>query len=179
MIYQARVWHKEPVAKCKGSPGECNFHGSCMYACGATPHPAPVNARLREALRNARWRIANLSRSAVPFEDPLDGPVLREADAALSEADALAADELYALGQERDALKAEVERLRADAERYRRLRAQTWFASPLAVVRDPRSAVKLGHDCPSLDRLDAAIDAMPEADALAAVAPLPSLTRGK
>lgn len=46
-----------------------------------------------------------------------------------------------------------------DAERYRWLRAQHWNDSLLAVVADPKDAVKLGHDCPSLDRLDAAIDA--------------------
>lgn len=45
-----------------------------------------------------------------------------------------------------------------DAERYRWLRQQDWFSGPLAVVRDPKQAIKLGHDLPSLDRLDAAID---------------------
>jgi hypothetical protein len=29
---------------------------------------------------------------------------------------------------------------------------------PLAVVANPKDAVKLGRDCPSLDRLDEAID---------------------
>lgn len=48
----------------------------------------------------------------------------------------------------------------ADAERYRWLRAQHWDSGQLAVVRNPNRAVKLGHDCPSLDRLDAAIDAL-------------------
>lgn len=45
-----------------------------------------------------------------------------------------------------------------DAERYRWLRAQHWDTSKLAVVVDPKRAVKLGHDLPSLDRLDAVID---------------------
>lgn len=46
-----------------------------------------------------------------------------------------------------------------DAGRYRWLRSQDWFASPLCVVRSPKQAVKPGQDCPSLSRLDAAIDA--------------------
>jgi hypothetical protein len=46
-----------------------------------------------------------------------------------------------------------------DAERYRWLRQQYWNNAPLCVVAQPKQAVKLGHDCPSLDRLDAAIDA--------------------
>lgn len=45
-----------------------------------------------------------------------------------------------------------------DAKRYRWLRAQHWDSSPLAVVSDPKKAVKLGHDLPSLDRLDVYID---------------------
>jgi len=47
-----------------------------------------------------------------------------------------------------------------DAGRYRRLRAQHWASSSLAVVRNPKVAVKLGHECPSLDRLDALVDAL-------------------
>lgn len=68
-----------------------------------------------------------------------------------------------------DALAAEVERLtrelaeaRADAERYRWLRMQAWWDSPLCVVRSPKLALKLGSDCPSLRRLDAAIDTAKE-----------------
>jgi hypothetical protein len=34
----------------------------------------------------------------------------------------------------------------ADAARYRWLREQTWDKSGLAVVRDPKSAVKLGYE---------------------------------
>jgi hypothetical protein len=45
-----------------------------------------------------------------------------------------------------------------DAARYRWLRQQHWDEAPLCVVMRPREAVKLGHDCPALDRLDAAID---------------------
>jgi hypothetical protein len=46
-----------------------------------------------------------------------------------------------------------------DAKRYRWLREQNWNDGLLAVVADPKDAVKLGYDCPSLDRLDAEIDA--------------------
>lgn len=45
-----------------------------------------------------------------------------------------------------------------DARRYRWLRKQHWNDAPLCVVVQPRQAVKLGYDCPALDRLDAAID---------------------
>lgn len=50
-----------------------------------------------------------------------------------------------------------------DAARYRWLREQDWFSSPLCVLRDPKKALTsgkgLGADCPSRERLDAAIDA--------------------
>lgn len=56
-------------------------------------------------------------------------------------------------------LKAEVEALRKDAERYRWLRIADWWRSPVCVIRNPKEQAKLGSDCPSGDRLDAAIDA--------------------
>jgi hypothetical protein len=46
-----------------------------------------------------------------------------------------------------------------DAERYRWLRGQQWNESTLFVVAGHRSLVRLGTDCPSGERLDAAIDA--------------------
>jgi hypothetical protein len=57
------------------------------------------------------------------------------------------------------AQRAEIAQLREDAERYRWLRAQHWDEAPIACVANPKEAIKLGHDCPSLERLDAAIDA--------------------
>lgn len=54
-------------------------------------------------------------------------------------------------------LKAEVEALRKHAELYRALRTMHWHSSPLAVVRNPKLAIKPGHDCPSDERLDEAI----------------------
>ena len=46
-----------------------------------------------------------------------------------------------------------------DADRYLFLRERNWSDSPLCVVTKPYEAVKIGHYCPSHDRLDAAIDA--------------------
>jgi hypothetical protein len=59
---------------------------------------------------------------------------------------------------ERDQLKAENEALRKDAKRYRFLRNQHWPVAELAVVCNPKVSVKLGHDCPSGDRLDQQVD---------------------
>ena len=53
----------------------------------------------------------------------------------------------------------EVQALMKDAERYRRLRGMTWHSSPLCVVSIPKKSVRPGFDCPSGDRMDAAIDA--------------------
>lgn len=50
------------------------------------------------------------------------------------------------------------EAMHKDAARYRWLRSQNWNDGLLAVVSNPKAAVRLGHDCPSLDRLDEAID---------------------
>jgi len=50
---------------------------------------------------------------------------------------------------------------KVDAERYRKLRLCDWFSSPLAVVRNPNKAVKLGQDCPSHGRLDEFVDELP------------------
>lgn len=55
-------------------------------------------------------------------------------------------------------LKAENEALRRDAKRYRFLRNQHWPVAELAVVCNPKVSVKLGHDCPSGDRLDQQVD---------------------
>lgn len=52
----------------------------------------------------------------------------------------------------------QAEMIRLDAARYRWLRSQNWNDGQLAVVVDPKRSVKLGHDCPSLDRLDEMID---------------------
>lgn len=48
--------------------------------------------------------------------------------------------------------------MRDYAERYQWLREQHWNDSPMAVVMRPKDAVKLGHECPFGDRLDAYID---------------------
>jgi hypothetical protein len=56
-------------------------------------------------------------------------------------------------------LRAELAECKQDAERYRWLRLQHWDTGPLAVVRSPKDAIKLGHDSPSNERLDTYIDA--------------------
>ena len=45
-----------------------------------------------------------------------------------------------------------------DAERYSWLRAQFWDTGKFAVVMNPRASLQLGAYCPSLEKLDAAID---------------------
>ena len=59
----------------------------------------------------------------------------------------------------KDGHQAACEALQRDAERYRWLRLQDWDTCPLAVVANPKEAIKLGHDAPSRERLDAMIDA--------------------
>ena len=56
-------------------------------------------------------------------------------------------------------LEVENKALRVDAERYRWLRTKNWQDGGLCVVTKARETVRLGTDCPSHDRLDAAIDA--------------------
>ena len=46
-----------------------------------------------------------------------------------------------------------------DAERYRHVRSLNWNEATLCVVVNPKDAIKLGHDCPTLERLDAMVDA--------------------
>ena len=61
----------------------------------------------------------------------------------------------------RDDLLHIIDRLRQaekDAARYRFLRGFHWSESPMCVVTDPSSAIKLGSNCPSREFLDAAID---------------------
>lgn len=78
------------------------------------------------------------------------------------QAEALLTKNERALHAELAALKAAQDDQARDAARYRKLRWQDWFASPLAVVVNPKDCVKPGSDCPSRDRLDAMIDAIEE-----------------
>ena len=61
-------------------------------------------------------------------------------------------------GTPRCCAEAELAALRKDAERYRHLREQRWDTADLFVIAGTKSAVRLGTDCPSHGRLDAAID---------------------
>lgn len=63
------------------------------------------------------------------------------------------------------ALLAELEAEREDAARYQWLRNQHWHESPMCVVTQPNKSIKPGFDCPSVDRLDEAIDAARKGDA--------------
>lgn len=55
-------------------------------------------------------------------------------------------------------LLAEIKRLEKNSARYELLRSLHWSDGALAVVVNPKEAVKLGHVCPSGPQLDAAID---------------------
>jgi len=76
---------------------------------------------------------------------------------------AIAAAELALLKSKLLQTERELAEVRKDAGRYRFLRGCDWFSSPLCVLSEPKKAVDtslmLGADCPSRDRLDAAIDA--------------------
>ncbi len=47
-----------------------------------------------------------------------------------------------------------------DAARYRLLRELMWHNSNLFVVAGGKDRIKLGTDCPSLERLDSIVDAL-------------------
>lgn len=53
----------------------------------------------------------------------------------------------------------QLRRMAKDAERYRWLRLADWWDSPICAIVSPKQQAKPGTDCPSRDRLDAAIDA--------------------
>lgn len=47
-----------------------------------------------------------------------------------------------------------------DAARYRWLREQHWNDNVMAVITIPKESLLLGSECPSLERLDVAIDGL-------------------
>ena len=51
------------------------------------------------------------------------------------------------------------DKVQLDADRYRWLREQSWNTAELCVVVDPKASLRLGYDCPSLERLDVLVDA--------------------
>jgi chromosome segregation ATPase len=61
--------------------------------------------------------------------------------------------------QKIEALEDDKFQVRKDALRYRWLRAQHWNENLIAVVAEPKDAVRLGSYCPSDALLDAACDA--------------------
>ncbi|WP_186122330.1 hypothetical protein [Burkholderia gladioli] len=87
-----------------------------------------------------------------------DAAKLREANADDEMADNMEA--AARLLSERAAVPSDTTALRDNAERYLTLRAQQWESSNLFIVAGGKSAIRLGVDCPSLERLDAAVDAL-------------------
>ena len=65
---------------------------------------------------------------------------------------------IASLNSEISRLKFKMESIQKDADRYMWLRNQHWNDSIMCVVIDPKKNVKLGSDCPTLIRLDDAID---------------------
>lgn len=57
-----------------------------------------------------------------------------------------------------DKLEETIKDLQLAADRYNFLREQQWNTGPIAVVKYPKDNVKLGSDCPSMERLDEIID---------------------
>jgi len=123
------------------------------------------NQRLREVVSKVNDRCDHLGMSLGEIKSERDA--LRAECAELrKERDAPGAtiapehiDALNAMSEQA------VERLRDDmrcAARYRWLRAQDWESGDLFVVAGGHRRVKLGTDCPSLFRLDEAIDAAME-----------------
>ncbi len=73
-------------------------------------------------------------------------------------------DEYDKLHAEKLALEAKIEEVlellrrgEIDATRYRKLRVKTWSEGGITIVKEA-SSVKLGHECLSHERLDAALD---------------------
>lgn len=65
---------------------------------------------------------------------------------------------IASLNSEISRLKFKMESMQKDADRYLWLRNQHWNDSIMCVVIGPKKNVKLGSDCPTLVRLDDAID---------------------
>lgn len=135
-------------------PSHCDhlhsaFHVMRQAADALEQQAAQIEAKDHQ-LRAAKTIIAGLEERVLSLSQ-ITGPMTQ---AAADVAGERAANAL---------LTSEVEALRADAERYRWLRMRDWFDSELCVLRDPKrvltEGIGLGADCPSLSRLDAAIDA--------------------
>jgi len=95
--------------------------------------------------------------------DPAELPPLPEPPAYESAHDEAPLTDHYSAEQMRQyglaCALAERERAEKDALRYRFLRELHWSDGPMCVAMQPKLSVKLGHDCPSHERLDDAIDA--------------------
>jgi hypothetical protein len=122
---------------------QCRNNNRREEDCDSTKHIAALEA-------DYKTRTSQLSEVTLRMRE------LKAENAALCETN-------VKLGATLSAAWAKNTELRKDAARYRWLRWKDWFDSPLAVLADPKrvltQGVGLGADCPSRDRLDAAIDA--------------------
>ena len=125
---------------------------------------------LRMGYASARLEIASLKVRAADARHDIDDLTARDESQRLRIAELEA--QLAAIGaggveplRKRECLHHVAEQAQIDsdaqrdAERYRWLRKQHWNEGVLCVVAQPKKSVKLGRDCPSLDRLDCFIDA--------------------
>lgn len=111
--------------------------------------------------------VRELKESAAGLHDGMGGhadhcaELMEKAAKRIAEMEENATTQALALKAAKAMQQAETERADAnerDAERYRWLRKRHWSDSTIAVVAVPKRSVKLGEDCPSEERLDAAID---------------------
>jgi hypothetical protein len=141
---------------------EQNYEGyehRILYTSQTTATQAAVAAAMRKAAEVVRYRKFNqhIDDSYKLFS----GSSSRDREQAKAAACIDCRDSILAIITADD-MQAVME-LERDAERYRKLRQQQWNESELCVVMRPKEAVKLGYDCPSLERLDAFVDALPNA----------------
>ena len=131
---------------------------NAAYNCGyedahpanATTRQAKADEKCREVLASLYAEIARLQAAGAAVVDKCNSYIVDNARLA---------EEVDRLRESLTREEAQSLDMQRDAGRYRWLRLQDWDASPLAVVANPRAALKLGHDAPSRDRLDAMIDA--------------------
>ena len=131
---------------------------NAAYNCGyedahpsnATTRQEKADAKCREVLAALYAEIARLQASGAAVVDKCNSYIVDNARLA---------EEVDRLREALTLEEAQCRDMQRDAERYRWLRLQDLEAGPLAVVVNPKAAIKFGHDAPSRDRLDAMIDA--------------------
>jgi hypothetical protein len=178
---QQGLFRKFDVRRVDGSdhPG-CKHYGCCYYVLDLTHDqhaPAAMRAYAAACQSTHPQLAADIVAEFGTQPTPSDSGSVDTAEPLYldGELHSLISDHRSAHGREnvkatRKALLAHIESIparvagvRKDAERYQWLRMQEWFDGPMCVLREPKrvltSGIGLGADCPSRDRLDAAIDA--------------------